>query len=113
VTEVGVEGGAAARAGDKADFMLAEKFGLGLQYPHWVTPFAEFQTGIGLARVELFERNDLVFLYTLGVDAGAQWAVTKWLYLHAALGWLRPAMKWPGAASLDWNRLTFKLGIGF
>ena len=67
-----------------------ERLGLGAQYPGVVTPFVEFQGGVGGARVELFGRNDLALLYGLGLDVGAQWAVTSWMYLHAAIGWIRP-----------------------
>ncbi len=112
VTEVGFEGGEAARAGDQADFMLVEKLGFGAQYPHWVTPFVEFQVGAGLGRVELFERNDLAFVYSLGLDLGAQWAVTKWLFLHAAVGWVRPSLR-VSSKTLFYDRVTFKLGLGF
>lgn len=112
ITEFGWEGGEAAQNKDRADFMLLAKGGLGLQYPHWVTPFVEFQGGGGVARVEVFERNDLVFVYTLGVEAGAQWAVTRWLYLHAAVGWIRPVMRNPGR-TVRYDRATFKVGFGF
>jgi hypothetical protein len=112
ITEFGVEGGEAARAGDRADLMLLERVGLGMQYPHFVTPLVEFQAGVGGARVELFQRNDLAFLYTLGVDAGAQWAVTKWMYLHAVVGWIRPTFRWPDRTAA-YDRFTFKVGVGF
>jgi len=112
ITEFGWEGGEAARGKDRADLMLVGKGGLGVQYPHWVTPFVEFQGGAGLARVELFERNELVFLYTLGVEAGAQWAVARWLYLHAAVGWIRPVMRHPDR-TVRFDRATFKVGFGF
>lgn len=112
ITELGVEGGPAARSGDRADLMLLERVGLGMQYPHFVTPLVEFQAGVGGARVELFQRNDLAFLYTLGVDAGAQFAVAKWLYLHAVVGWIRPTFKW-NDRSASYDRFTFKVGVGF
>ena len=112
ITEFGIESGPAARAGDRADMMLLERLGLGLQYPHFVTPLLEFQAGIGGARVELFQRNDLAFLYTFGVDAGAQWAVTRWMYLHAVIGWIRPTFRWPDRTAA-YDRFTFKVGVGF
>lgn len=112
ITEFGWEGGEAARRKDRADLMVVGKGGLGVQYPHWVTPFVEFQGGAGLARVELFERNELVFLYTLGVEAGAQWAVARWLYLHASVGWIRPVMRHPDR-TVRYDRATFKVGFGF
>ena len=112
ITEFGVEGGEAARAGDRADMMLLERLGIGVQYPHFVTPLVEFQAGVGGARVELFQRNDLAFLYTLGLDAGAQWAVTKWMYLHAVIGWIRPTFRWPDRTAA-YDRFTFKVGVGF
>ncbi len=112
ITEFGVEGGPAARAGDRADMLLMERLGLGMQYPGVVTPFFEFQGGVGGARVELFGRNDLALLYALGVDAGAQWAVTRWMYLHAAIGWIRPTFVWPERRSA-FDRVAFKVGIGF
>lgn len=112
ITEFGWEGGEAAQHKDRADLMLLAKGGLGVQYPHWVTPFVEFQGGGGVARVEVFERNDLVFLYTLGVEAGAQWAVTRWLFLHAAIGWIRPVMRHP-ERTVRHDRATFKVGFGF
>jgi len=112
ITEFGVEGGEAARAGDRADMMLLERVGLGMQYPHFVTPLVEFQAGVGGARVELFQRNDLAFLYTFGVDAGAQWAVTRWMYLHAVIGWIRPTFRWPDRTAA-YDRFTFKVGVGF
>jgi hypothetical protein len=112
ITEFGVEGGEAARAGDRADMMLLERVGLGMQYPHFVTPLVEFQAGVGGARVELFQRNDVAFLYTLGLDAGAQFAVTKWMYIHAVVGWIRPTFRWPNR-SASYDRVTFKVGVGF
>ncbi|HET6582015.1 MAG TPA: hypothetical protein VFG69_01185 [Nannocystaceae bacterium] len=112
ITEFGVEGGEAARAGDRADMMLMERLGLGVQYPHFVTPLVEFQGGVGGARVELFQRNDLAFLYTLGVDAGVQIAITKWMYLHTVVGWIRPTFRWPDR-SASYDRFSFKVGIGF
>ena len=112
LTEIGLEGGEAARNGDRADVMLLQKAGLGAQYPHWVTPFVEFQAGIGGARVELFERNDLLLVYTLGIDAGAQWAVTRWLFVHAAIGWIRPVLRRPDGP-VRYDRFTFKVGLGF
>ncbi len=112
ITEFGVEGGEAAKSGDRADLMLLERIGLGVQYPHFVTPLVEFQAGVGGARVELFQRNDLAFLYTLGVDAGAQFAVAKWMYLHAVVGWIRPTFKWQ-ERSASYDRFTFKVGVGF
>jgi hypothetical protein len=72
----------------------------------------EFQAGVGGARVELFQRNDVAFLYTLGLDAGAQFAVTKWMYIHAVVGWIRPTFRWPNR-SASYDRVTFKVGVGF
>ena len=112
LTEIGVEGGEAARAGDRADFMLMQKLGLGVQYPHWVTPFIEGQGGIGMTRVELFERNDLALTWSAGIDAGAQWAVTRWMFLHAAVGWVHPVIAMP-AGTVHFDRVTFKVGVGF
>jgi hypothetical protein len=111
ITEIGAEGGPAARDGDRADLMFVEKGSLGLQYPGFVSPFVAFQGGAGFARVELFDRNDLVFLYTLGLDVGAQWAVTKWLFLHAAIGWIHPTFRRP-EHSVHYDAFTFKLGFG-
>jgi|GEM_PF-1829621 len=112
ITEVGAEGGAAARNGDRADLFMMQKAGLGAQYPGWLTPFVEFQGGAGVARVELFDRNDLLLIWTLGLDAGAQWAVTKWMWIHAAVGWVRPTFQRPERAIYH-DSFTFKLGIGF
>jgi hypothetical protein len=112
ITEFGVEGGEAAAKGDRADILLMERLGLGMQYPHVVTPFLEFQGGAGGARVELFGRNDVALLYTLGLDVGAQWAVGRWLFLHAAVGWIRPTFVWP-QRTLSYDRVAFKLGVGF
>jgi hypothetical protein len=112
VTELGIEGGEAARSGDRADLFIMERLGLGMQYPHVVTPFLEFQGGVGGARVELFGRNDIALLYGLGLDAGAQWAVGKWLFIHAAVGWIRPTFVWQGRTS-SYDRVAFKLGLGF
>jgi hypothetical protein len=112
ITEFGVEGGEAAAKGDRADLLLMERLGLGMQYPHVVTPFLEFQGGAGGARVELFGRNDVALLYTLGLDVGAQWAVGRWLFLHAAVGWIRPTFVWP-QRTLSYDRVAFKLGVGF
>ncbi|MBK6918118.1 MAG: hypothetical protein IPH07_12015 [Deltaproteobacteria bacterium] len=112
LTEFGIEGGPAATRGDRADMLLMERLGLGMQYPHVVTPFLEFQAGVGGARVELFGRNDIALLYTLGLDLGAQFAVAKWLYLHAALGWIRPTFVWREKVA-SYDRLAFKLGVGF
>jgi hypothetical protein len=112
ITEIGGEGGAAARDGDKADLMLVQKAGLGVQYPGWLTPFLAFQGGVGGARVELFDRNDLLFVYTLGIDAGAQWAATRWLFVHVALGWIHPTFRRP-ERSVRYDAFTFKVGIGF
>jgi hypothetical protein len=111
ITELGAEGGAAARDGDRADLMFVQKGALGLQYPGYVSPYVAFQGGAGFARVEVFDRNDLVFLYTLGLDVGAQWAVTKWLFLHAAVGWLHPTFRRP-EQSVHYDTFTFKLGFG-
>lgn len=112
ITEVGAEGGAAARRGDRADLFMMQKAGLGAQAPGWITPFIEFQGGAGVARVELFDRNDLLLLWTLGLDAGAQWAVTKWMWVHAAIGWIRPTFQRPERAVYH-DSFTFKLGVGF
>jgi hypothetical protein len=112
ITELGVEGGPAARSGDRADLLLMERLGLGMQYPGVVTPFVEFQGGIGGARIELFGRNDIALLYALGLDVGAQWAVGRWLYVHAAVGWIRPTFVWQGRTSSH-DRVAFKLGLGF
>jgi hypothetical protein len=112
ITEVGAEGGAAARDGDRADLYMMQKAGLGAQYPGWITPFVEFQGGAGMARVELFERNDLLLIWSLGLDAGAQWAVTRWMWIHAAVGWVRPTFQRPERAVYH-DSFTFKLGIGF
>lgn len=112
MTEFGWEGGEAARNHDRADFMVLEKTGIGVQYPMWVTPFIEFQGGAGVTRVEIFEHNELVFTYTLGLDVGAQWAVTQWLFLHAALGWIRPTLRHP-SGSVHYDRVAFKVGFGF
>lgn len=112
ITEVGAEGGAAARNGDRADLFMMQKAGLGAQYPGWLSPFVEFQGGAGMARVELFDRSDLLLLWTLGIDAGAQWAVTKWMWIHAAVGWIRPTFQRPERAVYH-DSFTFKLGIGF
>ena len=112
ITEVGAEGGAAARNHDKADLYMMEKVGLGAQYPGWLTPFVEFQGGAGVARVELFDRNDLLLIWTLGLDAGAQWAVTQWMWIHASVGWVRPTFQRPDRAVYH-DSFTFKLGVGF
>lgn len=112
ITEVGTEGGAAARGGDRADLFMMQKAGLGGQIPGWITPFVEFQGGAGVARVELFDRNDLLLMWTVGLDAGAQWAVTKWMRIHAAVGWIRPTFQRPERAVFH-NSFTFKLGLGF
>ncbi len=112
ITEVGAEGGAAARDGDRADLFMMQKAGLGGQMPGWITPFVEFQGGAGVARVELFDSNDLLLLWTVGVDAGAQWAVTRWMRIHASVGWIRPTFQRPERAVFH-NSFTFKLGLGF
>lgn len=112
ITEGGVEGGEAARAGDRADFQLQQKVAVGLQYPHWVTPFAEFHGGIGFARVEVFERNEIMMLWSMGLDAGVQWRVTKWMALHAAVGWVHPVFNNDGLA-IAYDRVAFKVGFGF
>ncbi len=112
ITEVGAEGGAAARGGDRADLFMMQKAGLGAQAPGWLTPFVEFQGGAGVARVELFDRNDLLLLWTVGLDAGAQWAVTKWMWIHASVGWIRPTFQRPERAVYH-DSFTFKLGVGF
>lgn len=112
ITEVGAEGGAAARGGDRADLFMMQKAGLGVQAPGWLTPFVEFQGGAGVARIELFDRNDLLLLWTVGLDAGAQWAVTKWMWIHAAVGWIRPTFQRPERAVYH-DSFTFKLGVGF
>ncbi len=112
LTELGFEGGEAAQAGDRADLLLMEKLGLGLQYPHWVSPFIEFQTGIGAARVELFERNDLAIVTSVGIDVGAQWAMAKHFFLLAAVGWIRPVFK-VGERRVYYDRMAFKVGFGF
>lgn len=112
ITEVGWEGGPAARDGDRADLLLMEKAGLGVQYPHWVSPFLEFQGGAGMARIELFDRSDIVFVYALGLDAGARWAVTRWMSLGASIGWLRPVIRRP-EYTVYHDTFTAKLSIGF
>lgn len=112
LTEFGVEGGEAAAAGDRADILLMERLGIGMQYPHVVTPFVEFQGGVGGARVELFGRNDVTLLYSLGLDLGAQWAVGRWMFVHAAVGWIRPTFVWP-ERTLSYDRVALKLGLGF
>lgn len=111
-TEVGVEGGEAAKGDDRADLMVVQKVGLGVQYPYWVTPFVEAQAGIGAARVELFERNDLAAIYTVGVDGGVQWALLKHLQFVASVGWIRPYFAATGQTVYA-DRLTFRVGIGF
>ncbi len=112
ITEFGAEGGPAARDGDRADIFLMQKAGLGVQYPHWLTPFVEFQGGAGVARVELFDRSDLVLLWTLGLDVGAQWAATRWMSIHASVGWIRPTFQRPERAVYH-DSFTFKVGLGF
>ena len=112
LTEFGVEGGEAATRGDRADILLMQRLGLGMQYPHVVTPFLEFQGGVGGARIELFGRNDVALLYALGLDVGAQWALGRSLFVHAAVGWIRPTFVWP-TRTLSYDRVAFKLGIGF
>lgn len=112
VTEVGFEGGPAATSGDRADLLLMERLGLGMQYPHVVTPFLEFQGGAGGARVELFGRNDIALLYALGLDGGAQWSLGGHMFVHAAIGWIRPTFVWP-ERTVSYDRVTFKLGVGF
>jgi hypothetical protein len=112
LTEVGVEGSEAAQGGGRADMMAMQKLGLGLQYPHWVTPFMEFQGGVGAARVELFNRNDLLLVWSLGLDVGAQFALTRWLFVHTALGWIRPVFRRP-ERSIAYNSFAFKVGFGF
>lgn len=116
ITEVGFEGGEAAKD-DRGDFFLMEKLGVGVQYPHWVTPYVELQGGAGIGRVELFERNDLGFLWSMGLDFGAQWSVSRRLRLMAAAGWIRPSMRHLGGEgkkeAVYFNRGTFKVGLGF
>ncbi|MEE9384231.1 MAG: hypothetical protein V3V08_12570 [Nannocystaceae bacterium] len=112
ITEVGWEGGEAAQVDDRADLSIMQKVGLGVQYPNWLTPLAEFQAGIGAARVEIFERNDLARLHSFGVDVGAQWAVTRRIYVHASVGWLRPYFT-VKTDVVYYDRATFKLGVGF
>ncbi|MBX7078853.1 MAG: hypothetical protein K1X88_06660 [Nannocystaceae bacterium] len=112
LTEFGIEGGRAAARGDRADLLLMERLGLGMQYPGVVTPMLEFQGGVGGARVELFGRNDLALLYTLGLDLGAQFAVAPWMWIHASLGWIRPTFVWQQKVA-SYDRVAFKLGVGF
>jgi hypothetical protein len=112
LTEVGVEGSEAAQGGGRADMMAMQKLGLGLQYPHWVTPFMEFQGGVGAARVELFNRNDLLLVWSLGLDVGAQFALTRWLFVHTAIGWIRPVFRRP-ERSIAYDSFAFKVGFGF
>ncbi len=112
LTEFGIESGPSARAGGRADILLMQRLGLGMQYPGFVTPLLEFQGGVGAARVELFDRNDLALVYTLGLDGGVQWAVTRWMFLHAAIGWIRPTFT-VGSRSSSFDRVAFKLGLGF
>ena len=111
-TEVGVEGGEAATGEDRADLMVLQKVGLGMQYPYWVTPFVEAQVGVGAARIELFERNDLAAIYTVGLDAGVQWALLKHLYFVGSVGWIRPYFAATGTTVYS-DQVTFRVGIGF
>lgn len=111
-TEVGVEGGEAATGDDRADLMVLQKVGLGMQYPYWVTPFIEVQAGVGAARVELFERNDLAAIYTVGLDAGVQWALLKHLYFVGSVGWIRPYFAATGKTVYS-DQATFRVGLGF
>lgn len=116
VTEVGLEGGQAAANGDRGDFFVMEKVGIGVQYPHWVTPFIEFQGGAGVGRIEMYERNDLGIFWSMGLDVGAQWSVARRLRLMAAAGWLRPTIMHTGGKGKDavyFHRGTFKVGLGF
>jgi len=111
-TEVGVEGGEAATGGDRADLMVLQKVGLGMQYPYWVTPFVEVQVGVGAARIELFERNDLAAIYTVGLDVGVQWALLKHLDFVGSVGWIRPYFAATGTTVYS-DQATFRVGIGF
>ncbi len=111
LTEVGAEGGEAAR-GDRNDFMVVQKVGLGAQVPHFVTPFVEVQGGVGLVRTELFERNDLGWVATVGVEGGAQWAVARFFRIHLAAGWIRPYLK-DAAGVRRADSFTFRVGLGF
>lgn len=116
ITEVGLEGGEAAANGDRGDFFVMQKVGLGIQYPHWVTPFLEFQGGGGVGRVEMYQRNDLGVYWSMGVDLGAQWSVARRLRLMAAAGWIRPTMMHGTGKAKDavyYHRGTFKVGVGF
>ena len=110
--KVGVEGGAAATGDNRADLMVLQKVGLGMQYPYWVTPFIEVQAGVGAARVELFERNDLAAIYTVGFDAGVQWALLKHLYFVGSVGWIRPYFAATGKTVYS-DQATFRVGLGF
>lgn len=115
ITEAGFEGGEAA-VNDRGDFFVMEKLGLGVQYPHWVTPFVELQGGVGVGRVEKYQRNDLGVFWSMGLDVGAQWSVARRLRLMAAAGWIRPSIMAWGAKpndSLYFHRGTFKVGVGF
>lgn len=116
ITEAGIEGGEAAQNGDRGDFFVMQKLGLGVQYPHWVTPFVEFQGGAGVGRVEMYQRNDLGLFWSMGLDVGAQWSVARRLRLMAAAGWIRPTIKPFGGENENavyFNRGTFKVGLGF
>jgi hypothetical protein len=53
-----------------------------------------------------------LLLWTVGVDTGAQWAVTRWMRIHASVGWIRPTFQRPERAVFH-NSFTFKLGLGF
>jgi hypothetical protein len=41
-----------------------------------------------------------------------QWAVTRWLHLHTAVGWIHPVFVRSGQ-SLAYDRFAFKVGFGF
>ncbi len=94
------------------NFMLEALLVVGLQYPWRLTPYAEFIVGLGAMHRNLYNKDNIDFAYSFGVEAGLEWFAYGRFNMSAAVGWRRSIVD-TGEISLFADSVTFHVGFGF
>lgn len=98
---------------------------VGVQYPWWITPFLEGRFAAGLVGGRYEGAGVVSWIYTGGIEGGAEIYLVKRFYLTAAVGWAHPVWSGidtefvranPGIAprrkDFASDTVTFRVGLG-
>lgn len=75
------------------DFVLEALLVVGLKYPWRLTPYAEFLVGLGAMHRNLYNKDQVFFAYSFGLEAGLELFIRGSFHIGASVGWRRSLVK--------------------